>query len=56
MLKNYRATLIGIAVVIAGMLFYLIMQIFDLWTPGNAVAGPGGFCEYLILIVSWGRQ
>ena len=45
MFRKYRSTLLGISIIIAGMLFYLIMQVFDLWT-GPTEAGPGGFCEY----------
>lgn len=45
MFRKYRSTLLGITVIVSGMLFYLTMQVFDLWTT-NSIAGPGGFCEY----------
>ena len=43
--RKYRGTIIGILFVILGMLFFVIMQVFQIWTnPSDA--GPGGFCEY----------
>jgi len=43
--NKYKGTIIGIVFIIVGMLFYLIMQIFNIWT-NPPEAGPGGFCEY----------
>ena len=43
--NKYKGTIIGIIFILAGMLFYFIMQIFNIWkNPPDA--GPGGFCEY----------
>ncbi|MGV9204624.1 MAG: hypothetical protein ACOC44_11475 [Promethearchaeia archaeon] len=42
--KRYRGILLGILFIFGGMLFFLILQIFELWTP--AEAGSTGFCEY----------
>lgn len=43
--EKYRGIIIGIVLTIIGMLFFLIMQIFNIWTnPPDA--GPTGFCEY----------
>ncbi len=43
--RKYKGIIIGFAFITAGMLFYLIMQIFNIWTYPPA-AGPSGFCEY----------
>ncbi len=43
--NKYQGIIVGIIFIIAGMTFYLIMQIFELWT-GPSSAGPRGFCEY----------
>lgn len=43
--NKYKGTIIGIAFITAGMLFFLIMEIFQIWTRPR-IAGPTGFCEY----------
>lgn len=44
-IRKYKGIIIGILFTTAGMLFFLIMQVFNLW--GNPpAAGPTGFCEY----------
>ena len=43
--NKYKGMIIGIIFIIVGMLFYLIMQVFNLWTNPPA-AGPSIFCEY----------
>ncbi len=43
--RKYQGVILGILFIIAGMVFYVIMQIFELWT-GPSIPGPSGFCEY----------
>jgi len=43
--NKYKGIIIGTIFIIVGMLFYLIMQVFNLWTNPPA-AGPSIFCEY----------
>ena len=43
--NNYKGTIIGIVFITAGMLFYLIMQVFNLWSnppPAETLM----FCEH----------
>jgi len=42
--NKYKGTIIGIVFITAGMLFFLIMEVFQLWTRPRA--GPSIFCEY----------
>lgn len=43
LLNKYRGITAGIVFIIIGMLFYTIMQVFDLWTPSP---NQDPFCEY----------
>ncbi|TFG04612.1 MAG: hypothetical protein EU536_04275 [Promethearchaeota archaeon] len=43
--RKYQGTVLGIIFIIAGMTFYFIMQIFEIWT-NPPLPGPSGFCEY----------
>ena len=43
--NKYKGTILGIIFIVVGMVFFLVMEYFGLWTR-HRPAGPTGFCEY----------
>ena len=44
-IKKYQGTLIGLVFILYGMIFFVIMQVFELWADPRDI-GPTNFCEY----------